>query len=131
MTLPTKGEVAPDAPAILSEVTIDEGKWFEAREDGLYFRERKHTEKDGAKTVSKRLTFERFEIVGRLVPIDDDQIHGLLVRTGDRELAVSADVATEADVARWLRAKGVRFDYTGKTHLALYFSAASARSVRA
>ena len=105
--LPTKGEVAPDAPAILSEVTIDEGKWFEAREDGLYFRERKHTEK-GAKTVTKRLTFERFEIIGRMVPIDDDQIHGLLVRIGDRELAVSADVATDADVVRWLRGKGVR-----------------------
>lgn len=129
--LPKKGEVTPDAPKILSRLILDRDQWFLSREDGLLFVEKQAT-KTGEIEVPTRLTFEPLEVAGRLVPIDGDNQRGLLVRLGKREITVPrANVASEADVAKWLADHGVLFDSRRKGLLCLYFSAADATPIRA
>jgi hypothetical protein len=130
--LPKKGEVAPDAPNVLSRLPLDGGQWFLAREDGLWFIEKTTAKNGDVLEVPTRLTFEPFHVAGRLVPIDGDNQRGLLVHIGEREVTVPrANVASEADVAKWLADHGVRFDSRKKGLLSLYFSAADATPIRA
>jgi hypothetical protein len=130
--LPQKGEVALESPKVLSRLPLDGAQWFVAREDGLWFVEKQTTKGGHVVEVPTRLTFEPFQVAGRLVPIDGDNQRGLLVRLGEREVTVPrANVATEADVAKWLADHGVRFDSRRKGLLSLYFSAADATPIRA
>lgn len=130
--LPRKGEVALDAPKVLSRLPLDDDQWFLAREDGLWFIEKQPVKKGEPIEVPTRLTFEPFYVAGRLVPIDGDNQRGLLVRIGEREVTVPrANVASEADGAKWLSDHGVRFDSRKKGLLSLYFSAADATAIRA
>ena len=125
-------EGVPAEPKILSELIVDANSRFEAREDGLWFIEKK-SGKDGKKIeVPQRLTFGPFNVAGFLVPLDGDNQRGLLVRIGSREITVPrAAVAKEADVAVWLADHGVRFDSRKKGPLALYFSMADATRITA
>jgi hypothetical protein len=131
--LPKKGEVTPDAPKVLSRLDLNDSQWFLSREDGLRFVE-KVARKPGEQPaeVATQLTFEPFEVAGRLVPIDGDNQRGLLVRIGKREVTVPrANIASEADTAKWLSDHGVRFDSRKKGLLSLYFSAANAAVITA
>lgn len=128
-------EDVPPEPKIFSRLDIDANSWFEAREDGLWFIEKKSVGKGENKTIvtdPTQLTAVPFEIVGRLVPIDGDNQRGLIVRIDKREITVpSIDVSREADVSVWLNDHGVRHDSRKKSLLSLYFSMADASSIRA
>lgn len=116
----------------MSRLNVLEGEeWFEATPDGLVHIKR-IVGKDGKPfEATSRITFEPHEAVGRLVPIDGGPNHGLLLRLGKGQQVTvpRADLALEADIARFLNAHGVRFDPTHLKLVRKYYSLADAAEV--
>lgn len=122
--LPKPGEVSPDAPRVIETVEISDREQFLVRDDGLWHV--KEGKKDSADTYT-RLTLEPFRVTRRLVPIEGEDQRGLLVRIGEREVAVPrARIASETDIAKWLADHGVLFDSRQTGLIRLYFSIANA-----
>ena len=121
-----------DATVQSTRLHLSKNTWFEATDDRLIYVELKDAKDGDPKRLVTPLTFSKFEIIGFLKPIEGDVDRGLLVDIGERKVTLRRlEVATTADLSRWLADRDMFFDPKHIGKLLQYIMAWKGKSVTA